>query len=114
MVENPATKAVTDFLSFYSLPSSILGHPEHKTLRAAYMFYTAPCATPLKALLHDMLILAARKGYDVFNCLNIMQNDDDMLKELKFGIGDGALQYYLYNWRVAAEMQPSDIGLILM
>jgi cystathionine beta-lyase/cystathionine gamma-synthase len=27
-------------VSFYTLPSSILGHPEHKELRAAYAYYT--------------------------------------------------------------------------
>lgn len=28
---------VTDLVSFYSLPSTILGHPEHTELKAAYM-----------------------------------------------------------------------------
>ena len=32
--------SVTDVVSFYTLPSSVLGHPEHKEIRAAYMFYT--------------------------------------------------------------------------
>jgi hypothetical protein len=32
--------AITDMVSFYTLPSSVLGHPEHKEIRAAYMFYT--------------------------------------------------------------------------
>ena len=31
---------LTDLVSFYTLPSTVLGHPEHKELRAAYMFYT--------------------------------------------------------------------------
>jgi hypothetical protein len=31
---------ITDMVSFYTLPSSILGHPEHTELRAAYMYYT--------------------------------------------------------------------------
>lgn len=30
---------VTDFFSFYSLPSSVIGNPKHSTLNAAYMFY---------------------------------------------------------------------------
>ena len=37
-----------------------------------------------------------------------------VLKTLKFGIGDGRLRYYLYNWRVPAELQPSDVGLVLL
>lgn len=32
---------ITDFFSFYSLPSSILEHPKHDTLEAAYLFYYA-------------------------------------------------------------------------
>ena len=35
-------------------------------------------------------------------------------QELKFGIGDGKLRYYLYNWRVAHELQPSQVGLVLL
>lgn len=31
---------VSDVVSFYTLPSSVLGHAEHKEIRAAYMFYT--------------------------------------------------------------------------
>lgn len=36
---------ITDLVSFYTLPSSVLGHVEHKELRAAYMFYTGNRAT---------------------------------------------------------------------
>jgi hypothetical protein len=31
---------VVSVVSFYTLPSSVLGHEEHKELRAAYMFYS--------------------------------------------------------------------------
>ena len=36
------------------------------------------------------------------------------LKELKFGIGDGNLQYYLYNWRLKGYLTPQQIGLVLL
>jgi hypothetical protein len=49
--------------SFYSLPSTVLGHPEHTDLRAAYCFYTVPGPTPLKQLMSDALILARAKGW---------------------------------------------------
>jgi hypothetical protein len=29
--------------SFYTLPSSVLGHETHTELRAAYMYYTGVC-----------------------------------------------------------------------
>lgn len=35
---------------------------------------------------------------DVFNALDLMQNAE-ILTELKFAIGGGSLQYYLYNWQ---------------
>lgn len=104
---------VTDLISFYTLPSTILGHPEHTELKAAYMFYTVPGATPLKQLMGDALILARDRGYDVFNALDVLQNET-FLRDLKFGIGDGNLQYYLYNWRVAQALTPQEVGLILL
>ena len=39
-----------------------------------------------------------QNGFDVFNALDLMENKE-FLEALKFGIGDGNLQYYLYNWR---------------
>ena len=39
-----------------------------------------------------------QRGFDVFNALDLMENKE-FLEKLKFGIGDGNLQYYLYNWK---------------
>lgn len=50
-------------------------------------------------------------GFDVFNALDLMDNKS-VLEELKFGIGDGNLQYYLYNWK-CPDMTPERIGLVL-
>jgi glycylpeptide N-tetradecanoyltransferase len=44
--------------------------------------------------MNDALIMAKLKDYDVFNALDIMQNES-FLKELKFHSGDGHLHYYL-------------------
>ena len=41
-----------------------------------------------------------------------MENDK-VLKELKFGVGDGNLHYYLYNWRIP-ETKPSQVGIVLV
>ena len=35
-----SSSSIVSMVSFYTLPSSILGHDEHKELKAAYMFYT--------------------------------------------------------------------------
>jgi glycylpeptide N-tetradecanoyltransferase len=39
--QDPTTHLITDFMSFYSLPSSIMQSPKHDTLNAAYLFYYA-------------------------------------------------------------------------
>jgi len=103
---------ITDLISFYSLPSSILKSDKHKTLRAAYSWYNVATTQPLTSLINDSLILAKNQGYDVFNCLAIHDNET-FLKELKFGAGDGNLQFYLYNW-LAPTMDPGNVGLVLL
>lgn len=37
--------------------------------------------------------------FDVFNCLSIMDNDK-FHAQLKFGLGDGILNYYFYNYQL--------------
>ncbi|RWR73625.1 Myristoyl-CoA:protein N-myristoyltransferase [Cinnamomum micranthum f. kanehirae] len=113
LVESPETHEITDFCSFYTLPSTILGNPNYSTLKAAYSFYNVSTRTPLLQLINDMLILAKQRDYDVFNALDVMHNET-FLKELKFGLGDGQLHYYLYNYRVRHALKPSELGLVLL
>ncbi|XP_063565978.1 glycylpeptide N-tetradecanoyltransferase 2 isoform X6 [Gorilla gorilla gorilla] len=110
VVESPNGK-LTDFLSFYTLPSTVMHHPAHKSLKAAYSFYNIHTETPLLDLMSDALILAKSKGFDVFNALDLMENKT-FLEKLKFGIGDGNLQYYLYNWRCPGT-DSEKVGLVL-
>lgn len=49
---------MTDFLSFYTLPSTIMNHPVHRSLKAAYSFYNVHTTMPLLDLMSDALILA--------------------------------------------------------
>jgi glycylpeptide N-tetradecanoyltransferase len=46
VVEDPATHRITDFFSFYSLPSTALRTNPPSTLNAAYLFYYATTACP--------------------------------------------------------------------
>lgn len=128
---------ISDLLSFYTISSSVLNHPQHDELRAAYGFYNVPATCSSKALLKELLSLAQQSGHDVFNCLALGDNDgggagggggnsgnsgnsgavsaSGALKELKFGVGDGILRYYLYNWRAkGAPFSPADVGLVLL
>uniref|UniRef100_A0A671SCF8 Glycylpeptide N-tetradecanoyltransferase n=2 Tax=Sinocyclocheilus anshuiensis TaxID=1608454 RepID=A0A671SCF8_9TELE len=110
VVENSDGK-LTDLLSFYTLPSTIMNHPVHHSLKAAYSFYNVHTTTTLLDLMGDALILAKAKGFDVFNALDLMENKT-FLEKLKFGIGDGNLQYYLYNWK-CPSMGSEKVGLVL-
>lgn len=92
--------AITDFISFYSLPSTVLENDQHSRLEAAYSYYHVPNKYSMKDLMYEALIQAKLKGYDVMNALNIMHNDDRLFEELKFTTSEGNLYYYLYNWRV--------------
>lgn len=102
---------VTDFISFYHLPSSILHH-NNDILYAAYSYYNVATSISLEQLMKDSLILAKNNGSDVFNALDLMDNKL-FLDNLKFGIGDGNLQYYIYNW-LCPEMPPNQVGIVLL
>jgi len=103
---------VTDLVSFYTLPSTIIGNQNYKTLKAAYSYYNVATTVPLTDLVRDALVFAKKEDFDVFNCLDIMHNES-FLKDLKFGKGDGNLHYYLYNWR-CPEMSSEKVGLVLL
>jgi len=114
VVEDLTTKKITDFVSYYTLPSTIIGSEQYKLLKAAYCYYYVANSVNIKVLMNDALIMAKNDDYDVFNALDVMENVE-FLKELKFGIGDGHLQYYIYNWRLqGGEMQAPSIGLVLL
>eukprot|EP00918_Siedleckia_nematoides_P031134 GHVU01067363.1.p1 GENE.GHVU01067363.1~~GHVU01067363.1.p1 ORF type:complete len:431 (-),score=63.85 GHVU01067363.1:510-1802(-) len=104
---------VTDLTSFYSLPSSVINHPVHKRLEAAYSYYNAATSVTCEQLIADALTLAHNEGFDVYNALDAMHNSKELLEGLKFARGDGNLHYNLYNFKCPA-LQPNDIGLILM
>ncbi|CAB4069606.1 NMT [Lepeophtheirus salmonis] len=102
---------ITDMLSYYTLSSTVMSHPVHSNVKAAYSFYNVSSETPWADLMGDALILAKKDSFDVFNALDLMENAE-FLQKLKFGIGDGNLHYYMYNWRCPI-MQPNKVGLVL-
>lgn len=114
VVEDEETKRITDFFSFYLLPFSVLDNPKHDTLNVAYLFYyasdigldkeitdkvnQAKLAARLIELMNDALIIAKDLDIDVFNAVT-SQDNPLFLSKLKFGLGDGFLNYYLFNWK---------------
>ena len=75
LVESPETRDVTDFCSFYTLPSMILGRQNYSTLKAAYSYYNVFTRTPLLQLMNGALIMVKKNGYDVFNDLDLMKTE---------------------------------------
>ncbi|KAF9586122.1 glycylpeptide N-tetradecanoyltransferase [Lunasporangiospora selenospora] len=135
VVEDPESHKITDFFSFYALPSTVINNSLHSTLNAAYCFYYA-VQTPdeelekitdaekknkarkeairerLCRLMNDALILAVQNNFDVFNALNLLDNDL-FTENLSFGPGDGYLHFYLYNWR-CRDVNSDKVGLVML
>jgi len=112
VVEDPETKKITEFGSFYTLPSTIIGDTKYKLLKAAYLFYYFYTKHSVVDLVRDLLIVAKQKDFDVFNCLDILHNQQ-LFTELKFGIGDGNLHYYLYNYE-CPTLRPEEMGVVML
>lgn len=49
---------ITDLVSYYTLPSSVIGNDKYDSLKAAFMYYTVATETPLQDLMQDILIFA--------------------------------------------------------
>lgn len=59
------------------------------------------------SLVFILPLVPFQAGYDVFNALDLMDNKT-FLEDLKFGIGDGNLHYYLFNWK-CPELKPEQV-----
>ncbi|VEL14235.1 unnamed protein product [Protopolystoma xenopodis] len=49
---------ITDMVSFYTLPSTVMNQKTYTQLKAAYSFYNVCTATPFTTLMRDCLISA--------------------------------------------------------
>lgn len=138
VVEDEVTKKVTDFISYYVLPFTVLQNPKHKEIGIAYLYYYASDSKyidgstadssdlqkRLKSLVYDAMVEAKKMNIDVFNALS-SQDNNLFFEDLKFGAGDGFLNYYIFNYK-AAHMdggineshefsgKTSDIGVVLL
>lgn len=103
---------VTDMISFYHLPSSVLQNELHNRLEIVYFYYNVATTVSLPDLLKDLLIIARQRKVDVCNALELMDNEPHF-ESLGFKQGDGHLQYYVYNWKCPI-MEKKDVGLVLL
>jgi glycylpeptide N-tetradecanoyltransferase len=68
---------------------------------------------PYDELIRNALILAKIHKYDVYNCLNLMDNSE-VFEKLNFQKGDGHLNYYFYNWIMKRKhIEPKQLGVVL-
>lgn len=115
---------ITDFFSYYLLPFTVLDNPTYNELGIAYLFYYASDAafgndeakykTRLNSLMNDALITSKQYDVDVFNALTT-QDNPFFIKKLKFGSGDGFLNYYLFNyktWPIHGGIDPQSKELV--
>jgi glycylpeptide N-tetradecanoyltransferase len=103
---------VTDICSMYHLPSTVIDHPKHDKVNVSYCYYNVATTVSLPDLMKDLLIFARNRGSDVLNALDVMDNKE-FLDKLKFGAGDGNLQYYVFNWKCPG-IEPNEVGLVLL
>ena len=69
-------KKITDIISFYHLPSSVLKHEKYKKINAAYCYYNVATSVEPHVLMRNALIMAKHAaGCDVYNALNILDNE---------------------------------------
>lgn len=122
-VVEDAEGKVTDFVSFYVLPFTVLSTQEE--LGVSYLFYyavggeEADLKGRLQSLVYDAMVESKKFKTDVFNALTA-QDNVLFIDDLKFGAGDGNLNYYLFNYRMNEirggdlEGNLSELGVVLL
>ena len=90
---------VTDFCSFFLITNDVLNNDKHKNLKIAYSYYNVSTTQSMDNLIKESLILAKNNNFDIYNILNLMDNNE-FLDKLKFKITNGNLKYYLYNFNL--------------
>jgi glycylpeptide N-tetradecanoyltransferase len=69
---------------------------------------------PYKDLITSALILAKNEGYDLYSCLNLMENRSEILSDLHFKPANTCLNYYLFNWVLKCrKINPDQVGVVM-
>jgi glycylpeptide N-tetradecanoyltransferase len=98
--------------SYFLLELEVLSNRKVKTLRVAQLFHNH--GDDLRELIGELIVKARDDGCDVITTLEsgsaVGQLSRDELLEMKFAPGDGALNYYLFNWK-AKPVPSRQVGL---
>ncbi len=105
---------VSDFISYYCLPSKVLNENKEKYpfIYNAYLFYYTSNYETAYRLINDVLIMARRDGMDVFTALDTFEHEC-IFNTLNFIKGTGTLHFYMYNWKVK-DMVGTQIGKMIV
>jgi glycylpeptide N-tetradecanoyltransferase len=110
-VEEDTSGAITGFVSLYELSSTVLMNSSNQSLRIAYLYYYShKDLDKIPSLIESVVSISKDIGFDVLNCLNIM-NNHVFIDRLGFIPGDGELCYYLFNWKTN-PLEPEQIGVL--
>jgi len=114
---------ITDFTSFYCVPSTILGEdPSNPTgpkmivgeIKNGYMYYTAVTTVSEEDMLASLLVIMKKENFDVGTVLGCYGLKDKVTDDkCKFGRGTGILKYYLYNWQ-GPTMEDTEMGFLAL
>ena len=131
-------KQVTDLLSFYMVPSLCLESinndkqqvfvpqqpeqqeevdqlqkKEQEYIYIAYSYCVIATTISTSELLHQGIVKAKSLGCDVYNTLNIMNINEQVLDQCYFTAGTGVLKYYLYNYKLKQNIPANQIAIQL-
>ena len=103
---------ITDFISFFFIPSKLNNDTKHIYLSKAYVYYYFNTLTDLCTLVDNGLYLMKKKNIDVVNAMK-QYNNEEFLDKLKFKEGVGELNFYLYNWS-CPSINYNDMGIVMV
>lgn len=114
---------VTDFTSFYCVPSTILKAREEDPdgpkeivgeIKNGYLYYTSVTTVSEEDMLASLLVIGKKENFDVFTVLSCYGLKDKITDDqCKFGRGTGILKYYLYNWQ-GPTMDDTEMGFLAL
>ena len=103
---------ITDFISFFDIPSKVSNSTKYNEWRAAYCYYYFNTKTKLEELVQNCLVLLKRNNIDILNSTDLYDNND-FLDKLKFKKSSSELRFFFYNWN-CPNVKNNEMALIMV
>ena len=101
---------ITDFISWYVMDTLIIN--KNDLLSKGFMYYYFNNSIDLKLLVGYVINMMYYDNIDVIDCLNIM-NYPDVFEDLGFVLGNGYINYYMYNWK-CSKINSTDLAYFMV